>query len=52
MLHVELPKIKKLEPTGNPLDKDNTWKTYLLMEKILLEKPTLWIHLWILLGIS
>ncbi len=26
MLPVELPKIKKLEPTGNPLDKDNTWK--------------------------
>ena len=26
MLPVELPKIDKLEPTGNPLDKENKWK--------------------------
>ena len=26
MLPVELPKIKKLEPTGNPLDKEKAWK--------------------------
>tara|TARA_Y100000591_G_scaffold58445_1_gene46882 strand:+ start:799 stop:3336 length:2538 start_codon:yes stop_codon:yes gene_type:complete len=33
MLPVELPKIEKLEPTGNPLDKNLEWKNIILNGK-------------------
>ena len=33
MLPVELPKLEKLEPTGNPLDKQNEWKHVKINEK-------------------
>jgi len=41
-LPVELPKIKNLEPTGNPLDKNNEWKTITINgEKFIRETDTL-----------
>ena len=41
-LPVELPKIKDLEPTGNPLDKNNEWKTITINgEKFIRETDTL-----------
>ena len=30
MLPVQLPEIKKLDPTGNPLDKETEWKNITL----------------------
>ena len=41
-LPVELPNIKNFEPTGNPLDKDNEWKTITINgEKFIRETDTL-----------
>ena len=42
MLPVELPKIKKLEPNGNPLDKVNEWKNITIKnQKYIRETDTL-----------
>ena len=41
MLPVLLPKIDKLEPTGNPLDKSLEWKNITINGKNISEKPTL-----------
>ena len=45
MLPVKLPKMEKLEPTGNPLDKDLNWKKSKSMERNLQEKLILLILL-------
>ena len=41
MLPVELPNINKLEPTGNPLDKEIEWKNITLEGRVMSERLTL-----------
>ena len=41
MLPVELPKIDKLEKTGNPLDKETSWKEVTIDKKYYRETDTL-----------
>ena len=41
MLPVRLPQINKLEPTGNPLDKNDEWKNVTINGKKCIKKQIL-----------